>query len=872
MKKIKLKKKPVIILLITIILLIVLIVLISNLLKEKEDLNLYPVIDSYKLDYSIIGNSKDGMILVSDGTKLGFVNYQGELVVDMKYDYATNSYAEYVKDYVVIIDKNKKILLDKKGNEVLTDQNEMYIVDLDNSYYIVATKDKTRIYNSKLNQIFESSRINNVYVSNSVITEYYDNYQIIYDLDGNKLLEGNYINSNSNYVIVSKKQKYAIYYTKTKKLTDYIYDDYSFNEKEILLKQNNKYSLYNSEGLKIKDLNSDFKEATLYESNLLIVSDKCEPSEENDFLEGYIYDIDENLILDKCSYISDNFENKFILTNDTKNLYFNNNKLVKTIDSTTSMIVKDYFSAYFYEDGESYTNIYDKDGIEVLKNIESVFEYNNYYILTRLNGLSYILDSNLKNIDDKYYSSLEAFKDKIIYKDTSGLYGLLDKKFNKITEPIYNECNGNDDIAICKNRDNYELIVVSYKTKTEIENYEPHSVLKEEDKTIDVDSVIETYELNDIKDIIESDKNYFIQYASATIGNDALGNYKKNVLKLFKVVSLMKDYLDRDNLITNVKKLRINYYEIKPSDMTSYAVGEYYDGELKISLIDSSDRVIYHELMHFLQFNRGRKNNTVNSNIYKCNDKYISYQDMLKIDNLNCRQYYTGYFSSFEEASAEENTVEYFTDGIQEVYFKQVNIYEVLEYILGTPALNEMSFSSTRAYKLFSLFNKNLNWTPKQFNAFVDNMNMITNVDINYTADGATSYALYKIADDLVDLYKSVKGEDPFNDPIMKMALRKILHENIDSYAVRTNLKDYLNENNLTIKYLDNYSIDKLQIIDVDSKYTAYDTQIVIGTTNKLFKNSNAIIYSVYDENYEYGKYYYYYENNKLKEKEYKKS
>src|SRR5574344_398141 len=243
MKKIKLKKKPVIILLITIILLIVLIVLISNLLKEKEDLNLYPVIDSYKLDYSIIGNSKDGMILVSDGTKLGFVNYQGELVVDMKYDYATNSYAEYVKDYVVIIDKNKKILLDKKGNEVLTDQNEMYIVDLDNSYYIVATKDKTRIYNSKLNQIFESSRINNVYVSNSVITEYYDNYQIIYDLDGNKLLEGNYINSNSNYVIVSKKQKYAIYYTKTKKLTDYIYDDYSFNEKEILLKKNNKYSL-----------------------------------------------------------------------------------------------------------------------------------------------------------------------------------------------------------------------------------------------------------------------------------------------------------------------------------------------------------------------------------------------------------------------------------------------------------------------------------------------------------------------------------------------------------------------------------------------------------------------------------------------------
>ena len=88
------------------------------------------VIDSRNYDYQIIGNVKSGLISVKKDNKYGFIDIEGNVVIDFLY----KNVSDFVNDYAVVVTmEDKKLLIGKDGEYVLdlTEYENAYIMDED---------------------------------------------------------------------------------------------------------------------------------------------------------------------------------------------------------------------------------------------------------------------------------------------------------------------------------------------------------------------------------------------------------------------------------------------------------------------------------------------------------------------------------------------------------------------------------------------------------------------------------------------------------------------------------------------------------------------------------------------------------------------
>lgn len=829
------------------------------LLIKKESNTLYPVVDSYLIDYDNVLYPYDGMIGVEKDGKLGFVNFNGKEIIEPKYNYEDNNFTHFVGNYISIKDNNKYILLNKKGELLLKDYDSISLNKYKNNTYILASKDTlTDFYDNSLNLI-KTFDTTSIYMNDFLVTAY-TNDSTVYDLKGNKLTTGYLIDSSDNYLVFINNDKYAVYYIDKKTMTDYKYDKYSLNNNNLVLKENGIYSLYDKSGNKIKDYPNKFNDLLVIDDKFLLTSDGCDNTSEERGLEYKVYDNLGNVIINKCSYIQHLKDDYFVSVKDNVKLY-KNNKLIKNFENYSYIGYSDdfYLALDYYNDNKDYhQTIFDYEGKKVLDNINCIYKINDYYYIQYSNMLYNIFDKDLNKISDTYFSNIDKYDGMYVYSDLKGRYGIYDNKLNVLVEPKYNECKTEKNVSVCSYKGKYEINIINYIKKKDLKDYKQKTISYNNEQ-INIDKIIEQYKLYDIKDIIENNKDYFSKYAYNVINNDKLGNYKKDVLFLFKVIESNKKYIDTNTLLDNVSKLKIEYYDKRPDFMLSYAVGEYLNNDIKIVLLDDSTRVLYHELMHFLQFNKNREYDSLNSKIYSCNGKYMLLEDMLKVDNNElCKVEYTDYLVSIEEASAEINATEYFTNGIPVVYLKQVQIYEIFKYLFGKDVMDEISFSSSRNALLFLKINDYMDYSIDEYSNLASNLQKINNVDVNYEATDEEIYILYKTADFLVDLYKKVKDNDWTNDIIFTASLNEFLFNNIN-YNSKVLLNNYLNSNNKTINYLSDYY--NIKINDI-SNYTINNNLVIVESTNKDF-NKNAIVYIGYNKsNWNYGYYIEYYDDS----------
>lgn len=131
----------------------------SALVDKKGNI----VIDSRNKDYNIIYDVKDGLLIAIKDEKYGFVDTQGNVVIDFKYKYA--SYFKYgyaivtiTDDKLILIDKNDKQILDLSKYTHAYFMNEKFIaVEENNKWGLIDLEgDKTvdTIYNY-LTNIYE---------------------------------------------------------------------------------------------------------------------------------------------------------------------------------------------------------------------------------------------------------------------------------------------------------------------------------------------------------------------------------------------------------------------------------------------------------------------------------------------------------------------------------------------------------------------------------------------------------------------------------------------------------------------------------------------------------------------------------------------
>ena len=101
--------------------------------------------------YDDVYDCSDGMAMVKNGDKYGFVDNTGKLVIDLIYEFGTG----YFQNGYAVAIKNKKYGLIDKTGEVIIDFKYDYLSQSTNALYY-ATKDEKKIYIDKNENVYTS--------------------------------------------------------------------------------------------------------------------------------------------------------------------------------------------------------------------------------------------------------------------------------------------------------------------------------------------------------------------------------------------------------------------------------------------------------------------------------------------------------------------------------------------------------------------------------------------------------------------------------------------------------------------------------------------------------------------------------------------
>lgn len=854
------KKRKIILLIISIILFCALIGTGIYITFNKPKYNTEIIKETYgpisfiELDYDIIDIIDNGYLLVTKDDKQFLINDSNEIIKELDDNYDE---LDVVNNYIILNkfeqDNRKSKVLDTGGKELYTSNNPMYFcIDstTNNIFFKEYFSDKVRILNSNFEAIIEyavdSEGDYYTVINNNKI--YINKDKLIYDTNGNKLdgykeiyyigkLESSIFSEKEIYdgthLIVEYENKVELIDIKKASIEEY--EKIEIYKENYILTKNDESKVISREGIIEKD-----KEYTSLDNGYYMDRTNCES-------EGILKDNKGNIIYDKCStnydlsHIKDGvfIARKYSKEEFTEELIVNGKKIVS--GKYIIKFVGDYINVQSY-DNET-TIIYDLKGNISDKTYNNLGYINKkYYIYDE--GKSIELDNKL-NETNVMYDSIYCDKNNIciVEKDsTDGIYYNGDWLIELENFYSINDYYKDDNLSyyILKNIDGYSLLKFS-KSKELItkENIKT----KNKYKSIDIESIINEYHLEDMKEIIYKNEDFFRKYTYTTLNNKALKDYRQYIFNIYKPIIDNEDKLNTNYFLNSLSKLSINPVDKVDCDGVE-AVGCYDYDTLEISYLNklpsnnyqTEKTVIYHELMHFIDF---QINDNTQSNFYMCDDEYYTGSEYYKLDyktRKTCENIGNNYTKFITEAGAEYNEAKYFNNGITDVYVGYLTNYVTLMDILGEDKIQNIFYSNTSDYDLYNLFKDKLKYDEYTKLLELLNKDEPLNIDNTIAIYNLFGKKWYKNNESKYLIYRRYISENYFNFEVKDSKYEAELREHfMDCSKIYDKIIDELfpKDQNKNYSFDYTYKEGKIYIIlnikfDIsDSSDTKYEVYII---------------------------------------------
>ena len=725
----------------------------NNLKEPVLNINNTIVINSLNVE---VGN--DFYIVKNDN---GFTTYDLSQNKLYTYEDKLTEYSIY-NNYIIITNEDKTLVIDKNGKEIITGK---YLTSLYNNtkYLIIDNK----VYNSNMNEIYTLPDYFNdkelylcqIINDNLIMTFEDKQYNKIINLNTKEEVYTNfdeYIsteieNEESKYIIIKFNDKYDIYDTIKKEI---VIKDINIDRNLLISKDNETMYIYND---KI------YKNNTKINNKYHMDNTSCE-------LGGKLLDKKNNIIIDKCMLYYEELFTDIIMGSDNENsvLYINN----KILSANTFAKEGEYIISYTYNENESTSKIYNKEGKEVKAGSITYFINNNIYKeYNTTTQTFYFTNNKLEKISpefeyiecpyNNYCNVLDTNYNKTLYRNGK-----------KITSNIY------DEIIV---KENYIVATTVFNTYIYLLGTNPEiNINTKEELDINTNEIIDKYELKSMKTKIKDNIDFFNKYAYIIENNDKLLDYKKQVLDIFEIIIDNKKYLNEISLLKKLKELNIVYTD----DLDPGVAATYEDGNTRINLGEKDTGTLYHELTHFIDYSFN--SNNYRYHLYKCDNKYIiqaNYSSQCEILRIE-----TNFIT---EAGAELYSGKYFTKEI-EAYSPAPLILVALEYIYSQEEINKWFFESDTYFKKICL---DMGYSFEDTQKVIESLTKRTK--IGYYNDDDTIF----LVDAIIDLYKFQNSNEFLQDNKFTYILRSLIGYKKDfSNSKYSNELKTITSNNDTIK------------------------------------------------------------------------
>ena len=683
--------------------------------------------------------------------KLVIYDYNDNQISEYKNDY--NNYELFGDKYIIVKNKNIKTIIDINGNvlvegsQVKKSSDEKYIL-VSNAVY---DNNMNKIYTLDFTGDFEYTAI---FGGDLLIVQSYnkESKSIIVDLKESKVLwrdfedSAPYLdNDELIYFEFIKDNKGYLLDARTKKILyeDITYDNSSYSSYGIFTYNGNSYYIDNA---KI------YGENTKINDKYVMKKDSCEV--------GYkLKDNKNKTIVNKCMLAYKIlFDNAILGIKEDENILFYKDKEISggyiTLEGD---LIRVGASVDLLDDGTTY-KYYDKSlkQLDIDENTNITYKTKGVYdSFNYLTAKHYLLDSNLKKIsDDVIYIDCQDLGYCVFAKETKEQYLYKDGK--KVTDETFTNITINDEKIILETL--FKTYIIEFGVDNNIEL--DFSIAN----NIDLDATINKYNLKDIEQKINENKELFKKYAYIIENNNMLLDYKKEVYDLFELIVDNKEYLDEFYFLYNLGRLNILKVDTL---LDGKASGTYEEYKTTVNLASDDVSVLYHELVHFVDFSFNYNKGTT---LYKCGSKY-EVKEALPNAPEGCDYVNVPYTNYIIEAGAEAFTTKYLTKRIDSYSFA-THFLVALEYIYGSNTISKWFLDDTNYFIKFLYDEFDDKETVKKI---IDALNDTTSLSATYKD---TEYLL----DVLVGLYEEKNGGGYLSDKKFIMLLRLMVGSDDTKY------------------------------------------------------------------------------------------
>ena len=721
----------------------------------------------------------------NEGNKLVIYDFNDNVISDYLEEFT--NYEIIDKKFIKVSNKNNKKIINKNG-DILAKGTNINVAS-NNKYILV----DNAIYDGNMNKIYVLDFTGDFeytaeFGNDLLIIESYKkgSKSIVVDLIDKKVLWSNFDNSTSynneegmTYLRFTINNKGYLIDTRTKQVLyeNITYDNTTYEGYNTFTYNNNIYYI---------DGDIIYKDNTKINNKYEMSKDTCEL--------GYKLKENKNsIVVDKCMYVYKVLFDDAILGIDADNyiLFYKGKEINGGEITLEGDYIKVAASFDLLGDGTTY-KYYDKslNQLNIDENVNISYLTNNVYSgYDYLKYKFYFLDKNLNEILDEFYN-IDCYYNGYcdVFKNANEHYLYKDGK--KIIDETF---------ANIKIDDEQIILETLYKTYViKLGNNKIKKINFNIDYNIDLDDIIDRYDLKNIEIKINKNEELFKKCAYIVENNDMLLDYKKEVYNIFEIVVDNKEFLDEFYFLHKLGYLNINKADVLQNGK---AAGTYQDFDTRIDLTTDEDKVIYHELIHFVDYSFNNKTSTT---LYKCDGKVDVYEAIPNIPD-GCEYVSILYTNYITEAGAEAFTSKYFTKNIG-AYNLGTFYLDALEYIYGTNEVNKWYFNDDNYFVkvLYDEFND-----EKKVMHILEALSDTTSLDETYKYTG-------ELLDILIDLYKKNIAEDYLSDKKFVLLLRPMLD------FMNANTSKYYKElNSLDI------NLDILNSIKEETNYEYYSSYVV---------------------------------------------
>ena len=767
------KKKGKIILIIIIVIVLSILLGIFFFMSHKK----IGVTKIYNLEVSGIVNSVDDNFIAKSNSKYGLIKENGLILVDFNYDAMFMDNNEYAN--IIFSNGNTHHIYDHKGNLLFSVEGEIltYLDVLGKKEYYLVDK---KVYNAEGTEIAE------------VTSEL------------QRVLGDYLVYANSAYNI---KTKESIVIDRYYVLGDYV----------LFVNYGNGY-LYDYKNNSLKYYESITRDKNHFNLNneLFIDLEGIKHIEK----EKYTTTINKNYYIDYSSC-----NEGFILKNNrgeriSNTCYFNYKTTNGGVIFLSSKRNSSMYDAVLFKNGKFSSNqtFYDIGELIGVKN-GNIFNYYNTNgrnvsvecrgSVSKIDGKNYVCNNgNVKYLlnssyhkDSSEYDDLICHEDGICIVKQDGKYGLMyeNELITTITYPFIEKINN---YYISNDVFSYQILVLGKYNILDLKD--TNYVMYTKYENLNTGNIIKEYSLEDIKDVIYKNETLFKKYSYVVLHNSKVNGYRKELLMMFKVLADNKNNIDEYYFLNALKDLVID----KEGDI-GVAAGAYANEKDHITIRLNSENVIYHEIMHFIDF---RLSKDIVDRYYLCNGNVATEYEYNNYDldyQKNCQELTIPTSKFLLEAGTEYYTAYYMTKEIT-AYEEGVLVLGALSYMFGEDTLKSIYFQNDSDIKLYMLLKEYLG--HDQFEEFIKVCNNLIDKRIVDKSHDVSLMIKY-----LINIYESRYTRKWNEDIEFKFILNSI--RNI--YRIDNSIVDntYLNDDSYVKKIIEEINDNSFKYNDYHGKY-----------------------------------------------------